>query len=385
MKVGIIGCGNIADIYIENSKKYFNNFEIIACADINKKASKIFSEKHNITQMNIVTLLSDDGIQLVVNLTIPNAHYKVSLSIIESKKHSYSEKPLSIEFEDGEKLLKLAKENNVYVGCAPDTFLGAGIQTARKIIDENIIGKINLGSIAMAVPGHEIWHPNPDFYYQYGGGPILDMGPYYFSALVNLIGPVESVDSKIRNVYKKRIIGSGKRKGQEIDVKTPTSIASHLEFKSGALIDAFFSFDVWNHNKNHIELYGDKGSLNIPDPNMFGGELLVCSEKNGDWEYIQTNKMNLGKYNIENSIKKTNKKPTVANYRGIGVSEMIDAIIKGNSNRCSGELSLHVLDIMDCILLSGRENKKINLRSDCERPEQFTEEENIKLLKGSIK
>ena len=382
MKVGIIGCGNIADIYIKNSKKYFNNFEIIACADKNNEASKKFSKKYNITQMDIDKLLSNVEIQLVINLTIPNAHYEVSLSIIKSKKHSYSEKPLSIEFEDGKILLELARENNVYVGCAPDTFLGAGIQTARKVIDENKIGKINLGSIAMAVPGHEIWHPNPDFYYKYGGGPILDMGPYYFSALVNLLGPVESVDTKVRNVYKKRIIGNGNRKGQQIHVETPTSIISHLEFKSGALIDAFFSFDVWKHNKNHIELYGDKGSLNVPDPNMFGGELLLCLEKNGDWKYIQTNRMNLGKYNIENNNKKINEKPTVANYRGIGVSEMVDSINKGNKHRCSGELSLHVLDIMDCILLSGKENKKINLRSKCKRPEQFTDEENIKLLKG---
>ena len=295
MKVGVIGCGNIADIYIKNSKLFFNNFEINACADIKEEVSKSFAEKYNVRQLSVEDILADKEIEFIINLTIPNVHYEVSKSILESKKHSYSEKPLSIEFDDGKKLNDLAKENNVYVGCAPDTFLGAGIQMARKLIDDNTIGNVQLGSISMAVPGHEIWHPNPDFYYQYGGGPILDMGPYYFSALVNLLGSVKSVESKVKTIYKKRIIGSGERKGQEILVDIPTSIISHLEFKSGALIDAFFSFDIWKHNKNHIELYGDKGSMNVPDPNMFGGQLLTCSQRGGEWESIPTEQMNLGK------------------------------------------------------------------------------------------
>ena len=382
MKVGVIGCGNIADIYFKNSKQYFNNFEIVACADIKEEASKKFAEKYDIQQMSVDDLLGGSKTEFIINLTIPNAHYDVSKSILKAAKHSYSEKPLSIEFKDGQELIDIAKENNVYVGCAPDTFLGAGIQTARKILDEEKIGKIQLGSISMAVPGHEIWHPNPDFYYQYGGGPILDMGPYYFSALINLLGPVLSVNSKQRKTYEKRIIASGDRKNQEIKVDIPTSIISHLEFKSGALIDAFFSFDVWKHNKNHIELYGDSGSMNVPDPNMFGGQLLTCTKRGGGWDSIATNHMNLGKYNIEKNIERTHEEPTVANYRGIGVSEMIDSISKNKKNRCSGELSLHVLDIMDSILLSGKESKKVILRSECEQPEYFSEEENIKLLKG---
>ena len=382
MKVGVIGCGNIADIYFKNSKQFFNNFEIDACADINEEASKIFAKKYNVRQLSVEDILADKEIEFIINLTTPNVHYEVSKSIIESNKHSYSEKPLSIEFDDGKKLNDLAEENNVYVGCAPDTFLGAGIQTARNLLDDNAIGNVQLGSISMAVPGHEMWHPNPDFYYKYGGGPILDMGPYYFTALVSLIGPVVNVDSKIKSVYEKRVIGSGNRKGQEIKVDIPTSIISHLEFKSGALIDTFFSFDIWKHNKSHIELYGDKGSLSVPDPNMFGGELLKCASKGGEWESIPTTHMNLGKYNIEKNHERVNEDPTVANYRGIGVSEMIDSIKKGKKNRCSGELSLHVLDIMDSILESGKSRKKVNLRSECEKPEYFSEEENNKLLKG---
>jgi len=382
MKVGVIGCGNIADIYFKNSKQFFNNFEIDACADINEEASKIFAKKYNVRQLSVEDILADKEIEFIINLTTPNVHYEVSKSIIESNKHSYSEKPLSIEFDDGKKLNDLAEENNVYVGCAPDTFLGAGIQTARNLLDDNAIGNVQLGSISMAVPGHEMWHPNPDFYYKYGGGPILDMGPYYFTALVSLLGPVVNVDSKIKSVYEKRVIGSGNRKGQEIKVDIPTSIISHLEFKSGALIDTFFSFDIWKHNKSHIELYGDKGSLSVPDPNMFGGELLKCASKGGEWESIPTTHMNLGKYNIEKNHERVNEDPTVANYRGIGVSEMIDSIKKGKKNRCSGELSLHVLDIMDSILESGKSRKKVNLRSECEKPEYFSEEENNKLLKG---
>ena len=383
MKVGVIGCGNIADIYFNNSKQYFNNFEIIGCADIREEASKAFAEKYDVRKFSVNDLLESNEIEFVINLTIPNAHFEVSQSILKAKKHSYSEKPLSIEFEDGKKLVELAKENNVYVGCAPDTFLGAGIQMARKLLDDNKIGNINIGSIAMAVPGHEIWHPNPDFYYQYGGGPILDMGPYYFTALVNLLGPVLSVDSKIRNVYKERTIGSGDRKGEIITVETPTTIISHLEFQSGSLIDAFFSFDVWKHNKNHIELYGDEGSMNVPDPNMFGGNLMICSKKGGQWESITTNHMNLGKYNIEKNLQRTHEEPTVANYRGIGVAEMIDSIHNNRLNRCSGELSLHVLDIMDSILKSGKENKKLMLRSTCSQPKFFSEED-IKPLISNI-
>ncbi|MBT4645752.1 MAG: Gfo/Idh/MocA family oxidoreductase, partial [Pelagibacteraceae bacterium] len=368
--------------YFKNSKQFFNNFEIDACADINEEASKSFAKKYNVRQLSVEDILADKEIEFIINLTIPNVHYEVSKSILESKKHSYSEKPLSIEFDDGKKLNELAQENNVYVGCAPDTFLGAGIQTARKLLDNNAIGNVQLGSISMAVPGHEMWHPNPDFYYKYGGGPILDMGPYYFTALVSLLGSVVNVDSKIKSVYEKRVIGSGNRKGQEIKVDIPTSIISHLEFKSGALIDTFFSFDIWKHNKSHIELYGDKGSLSVPDPNMFGGELLKCASKGGEWESIPTTHMNLGKYNIEKNHERVNEDPTVANYRGIGVSEMIDSIKKGKKNRCSGELSLHVLDIMDSILESGKSRKKVNLRSECEKPEYFSEEENKKLLKG---
>jgi len=381
MKVGVIGCGNIADIHFKNSKQYFNNFEIIACADINEKASQSYAEKYNIHQLSVEDLLANKEIELVINLTIPNVHYEVSKSILEANKHSYSEKPLSIEFEDGKKLNTIAKDRNVYVGCAPDTFLGAGIQTARKILDENKIGKVHLGSISMAVPGHEVWHPNPDFYYKYGGGPILDMGPYYFTALVNLLGSAVSVNSKVRTVYEKRIIGSGERQGEEIKVEVPTTILSHIEFKSGALIDAFFSFDVWKHSKNHIELYGDKGSINIPDPNMFGGDILVCKSKNGDWENIDTKNNNLGKINIKNKSEKANESAGIANYRGIGVSETVDAIKNNRLNRCSGELSLHVLDILDSIIKSSKENKKIELRSSIKNLNYFSEDEISNLLK----
>ena len=268
----------------------------------------------------------------------------------------------------------------MYLGCAPDTFLGAGIQESKKILSNNIIGNIVLGSISMGVAGHEIWHPNPDFYYQYGGGPVLDMGPYYFTALVNLLGPAKNIYSQSRTVYKNRVIGSGERKNQQIKVDIPTTLISQIEFENGTLIDSFFSFDIWKHNKNHIELYGDLGSINIPDPNTFGGSIQLCTEKNGEWETIETNENNLGKINVENS-KKTNEKPGIANYRGIGVSEMVDSIKNNRINRCNGELSLHVLDILDTIIKSAKEDKKLELRSSVSAIEYFSEEENFKLLK----
>ena len=381
MKVGIIGCGNIADIYFSNSQKYFNNFQIVACADIKNEAAKNYAEKYGIEQLSVDQILSNKEIELIINLTIPDVHFEVSKSILEAGKHSYSEKPLSIKFEHGEELVNLANSKGLHVGCAPDTFLGASIQEAKKIIDQNAIGKINLGSISMGVAGHEIWHPNPDFYYKYGGGPILDMGPYYFTALVNLLGPAKNVFTQSRTVYQKRVIGSGDRQGQEIEVEIPTTLVSQIEFQNGALIDSFFSFDVWKHSKNHIELYGDKGSINIPDPNMFGGDILVCKSKNGNWENIDTKNNNLGKINIKNKSEKENESAGIANYRGIGVSETVDAIKNNRLNRCSGELSLHVLDILDSIITSSKENKKIELRSSIKNLNYFSEDEISNLLK----
>ena len=353
MKVGIIGCGNIADIYFSNSQKYFNNFQIVACADIKNEAAKNYAEKYGVEQLTVDQILSNKEIELIINLTIPDVHFQVSKSILEAGKHSYSEKPLSIKFEHGEELVNLGNSKGLHVGCAPDTFLGAGIQEAKKIIDQNEIGKINLGSISMGVAGHEIWHPNPDFYYKYGGGPILDMGPYYFTALVNLLGPVKNVFTQSRTVYQKRVIGSGDRQGQEIEVEIPTTLVSQIEFQNGALIDSFFSFDIWKHSK----------------------------EKNGSWENIDTKNNNLGKINIKNKSEKANESAGIANYRGIGVSETVDAIKNNRLNRCSGELSLHVLDILDSIIKSSKENKKIELRSSIKNLNYFSEDEISNLLK----
>jgi len=385
MKVGVIGCGNIADIYFHNAKIFFNNFEIIACADLNPKASKKYSEKYGITNLSVEELLSNEDIQLVINLTIPNAHFEVSKSILNSGKHSYSEKPISIEFDEGKELLNLAKSKNLYVGSAPDTFLGAGIQKSKQVIEDGTIGEIVLGSISMGVAGHEIWHPNPDFYYKYGGGPILDMGPYYFSALVNLLGPVKSVYSQSRTVYSQREIGSGERKGEKIAVDIPTTLISQIEFSNGALIDSFFSFDVYKHNKSHIELFGTKGAINVPDPNMFGGEIKICDEKKSDWKTIKTDDMNLGRLNTNRTggekNDKANEDPTSANFRGIGVCEMIDSIKENKVNRCSGELSLHVLEIMQSILKSSKINEKVNLESVTNIPQSFLDTESGKFLK----
>ena len=374
MKVGVIGCGNIADTYFHSAKNFFNNFEIIACADLYPEASKRSAEKYNIKNLSVEELLLNSEIELIINLTIPDAHFEVSKSILNSGKHSYSEKPIAIEFADGKELLKIAKSKNLYVGSAPDTFLGAAIQKSKEIIEEGSIGDIVLGSISMGVAGHEIWHPNPDFYYKYGGGPILDMAPYYFSALVNLIGPVKSVYSQSRTVFSQREIGSGNRKGEKIDVDIPTTLVSQIEFNSGALIDSFFSFDVYKHNKSHIELFGTKGAINIPDPSVFGGEIKICTEKNSDWKTIKTDDMNLGRLDA-------NRIGGEKNYRGIGVSEMIDSIINNKENRCSGELSLHVLDIMQSIIKSAKVDQKINLESSTKVPDSFLDSENNKFLK----
>ena len=373
-KVGLIGCGNIAETYFR-SQEYFNNIQFISCADIYEEASKKCAALNNINSQTVDELLSNKEVDVVLNLTIPQSHYEVTKKTLLANKHSYCEKPLSISFDQGKELVQIAKSRNLYLGNAPDTFLGGGGQLTRQKIDEGEIGKILTGNFIFAFPGVQTFHPNPESWFHKGGGPVIDMGPYFFTTLVNLLGPAKNVFTQSRTVYQKRVIGSGDRQGQEIEVEIPTTLVSQIEFESGALIDSFFSFDVWKHSKNHIELYGDKGSINIPDPNMFGGDILVCKTKNGDWKNIDTKNNNLGKINFKY------ESAGFANYRGIGVSETVDAIKNNRLNRCSGELSLHVLDILDSIIKSSKENKKIELRSSIKNLNYFSEDEISNLLK----
>ena len=374
LNVGLIGCGHISETYFR-SQSYFNNINLIACADINEKTALESAKKYNIKNISIDQLFVSKDIDIILNLTTPQAHYATIKKTLLSGKHSYCENPLSTNYEEGRELLSIAKKNNLYLGNAPDTFLGGGAQLARTIIDSDLLGEVKLGSINFAFPGVQSFHPNPDSWFQKGGGPVIDMGPYYFTALVNLLGPAKNVRARPIKVYEFREIESGYRKGEKIKVGVPTTIVGSIEFINGAVVEIFLSFDVISHKRNHIELYGTKGSMIVPDPNMFGGSVFISEKEGGDWQEHSSSEMRLGKINIFNKSGRSNEAPTNANYRGVGLSDMIESINKNILNRCNGELALHVLDMIDSTISAALTCEEKLLRTTCSKPEIFCEKE----------
>ena len=371
MNIGIIGCGNISPVYFK-AHKLFNNFKVTACADINEAAAKKSASEFNVTFQKIEDILTNPNIDIILNLTIPSAHKEIIVKTLNYGKHSFSEKPLAISFKEGMEIYNLANEKNLYVGCAPDTFMGAAGQKTREIIDSNKIGKIVLGTFNIMSHGMEHWHPNPDFFFKPGAGPIFDLGVYYITQLVNLLGPVESISSLSGTATDERVITSEPRKGEIIKVETPTTLMGILNFKNKAKVQLFASWDIWKHQHSTIELYGLDGSIIVPDPNYFGGDLKI-SEKDSDWKIIKTSKMLLGIPNTEN------EDGNIANYRGIGLSEMVNSIKNKKKSRCSLDLSLHVLEIMEGILVSAANKSIYSLSTTCEQPPYLNDNE-IKYL-----
>ena len=380
MKVGLIGCGTIVETYFR-SQTYFNNIHIVSCADVKQEIAEQCAQQYKIQSQSVEEILTDDSIDIILNLTPPQVHYDIIKKTLNAGKHSYCEKPLSIKFEQGQELIKLAKEKNLYLGNAPDTFLGGGGQLTRKFIDSGDIGEVKLGSFIFAFPGVQPWHPNPEPWFQEGGGPIIDMGPYFYTMLVNLLGPARSVSALATKISEYREIGSGLKKGQKFKVEIPTSYMISVEFQSGAIIQGFISFDVVNHKRNHMEFYGTKGSIIGPDPNMFGGPIFTSYTELGEWKEYSTENMLVGKTNIFNQSVRSNETPSNANYRSIGLSEMISCIDSNKKNRCNGELALHVLDMIDSTIRSAKISKPIELSTNCEQPKYFPEEEISKLMK----
>ena len=381
VNIGLIGCGNIAETYFR-SQEYFNNINFTSCADIHHESAKLCADKYKIKAQTVDDILKDESIDIILNLTIPAAHYDVTKKTLIAGKHSYCEKPLSITFDEGKELVDLAKEKKLYLGNAPDTFLGGGGQLSRELIDSGSIGSIKLGNFIFASPGLESWHPNPEpWFYPNVGGPVIDMCPYFFTMLINLLGPAESVSSSSTTVQKQREIGNGPKKGTKFIVETPTSYLIHIEFSNGALIEGFVSFDVINHNRNHMELYGSSGSIIVPDPNMFGGPVSISLNEGGEWKKYSTENMHLGKNNIKNHSGKSNETSEQSNYRGVGLSEMIYSIENQINHRCNGELSLHVLDLIESTMLSAKTNNRLKLRSTCKKPNSFTEIDILKIIK----
>ena len=358
-KVGVIGCGNISSAYFSGSKT-FDDIEIVACADLNMDAAKAKAEEFEIKAKSVKALLNDKSISIIINLTIPKVHAEVNLQILKAGKHAYCEKPFALDRESGDQVLEFAKKKGLMIGCAPDTFLGGGIQTARKAIDDGWIGRPLAGTAFMMGRGPEGWHPNPNFFYTKGGGPMFDMGPYYITALVALLGPVKSVSAYTTKGFDERIATSEKLNGTKIPVEVPTHYSGTLEFENGALINMIMSFDITAHSHNCIELYGSEGSMKIPDPNSFGGDVVV--KRDDEWERLPYSHI------------------YTENMRSIGVADMANAINNKRKNRVSGELANHVLDVMLSFEDSSNSGKRVKIKSKCTQPEALA----MGLLKGRV-
>lgn len=352
VKVGVIGCGNISSAYFTGIRK-FPILELTACADIDLGRAKSLASEFSIQKAcSVEEILADGEIELIVNLTIPSAHSEVSMSALEAGKSVYGEKPLAITREEGQQIVDLARRKGVLIGSAPDTFLGGGIQTARKLVDDGWIGTPVAATGFMMGSGHESWHPDPDFFYQVGGGPMFDMGPYYLTALVFLLGPVHRVTSSARITFPERTITSRPRYGEKISVQTPTHIAGVLDFETGTIGTLITSFDIKGGTSHfpYIEIYGTEGSLQVPDPNTFGGPVFVKRTGTGDWR-----EMPLTHGFTEQG-------------RGLGVADMAYSMRTGRSHRANGELAYHILDIMNSFLDASREGKHYHMESTCDRP-----------------
>lgn len=351
--IGIIGCGNISRVYFENLAK-FQNTQVIACADRLLERAQAKAAEHGVPKaLTVEQLLADPDVEIVINLTIPVAHGEIAFAALEAGKHVYGEKPFTVSREQGQKVLALAKEKGLRTGCAPDTFLGGAHQTCRKLIDDGEIGEPIAVNAFMLCHGHESWHPDPAFYYsKFGGGPLMDMGPYYLTDLVSLIGGIHRVTGSARVTFPTRTITSKEKHGTVIEVETPTHLAAILDFANGAVGTLVTSFDVWSHQMPHIEIYGTEGSLKVPDPNGFGGKVQVRRKDESEWRDVATGHFQ-------------------ENGRGVGVADMAAAIESGRPHRASGALAFHVLDVMQGVLDSSASGTHYTPLTPVERPAAF--------------
>jgi predicted dehydrogenase len=350
VKIGIIGCGNISGIYMQETQT-FDALELWACADLIQERAEAQAVKYGIPNVYTVEqMLADPEIELIVNLTIPNAHASVAMAALAAGKSVYNEKPLALTREEGQQMLALAAEKGVLVGGAPDTFMGAGIQTCVKLIDDGAIGTPVAATAFMLCHGHESWHPDPEFYYKVGGGPLFDMGPYYLTALVSMLGPIRRVSGSARASFPTRTITSQPKNGTVVTVDTPTHLSATLDFASGAIGTLITSFDIWAHHLPCIEVHGTAGSISVPDPNTFGGTVQLWTPETREWQDVP-----LVPIRSENS-------------RGIGVADMAYAIRCGRAHRANGEMTYHVLDVMHAVLDSSELGGHVSMESSCQRP-----------------
>ncbi len=378
--VGVVGCGVISTIYMQNMP-LFNGIKLVACADMRADVAKEQAEKFNIPAV------LDRGAAQAWRYRYrrqPDAAQRAFRGQprgTDGGQACLFRKPLCALAVHGRTLVAEAKARNLRLGCAPDTFLGAGGRLARTVIDEARVGRIVGGSCFLMSHGMEHWHPDPEFFYKPGGGPILDIGPYYLGALVNLLGPVAKVQARASTGFAERVVSSqGPRTGDRIKVETPTTVMALLAFANGVDIVFTMSWDVWKHGHPPIELYGTEGSMRVPDPNFFGGTVEL-SERAGDWQVLDSSASLFGKPNWRAPSWAANL-PDRANYRCLGIAEMASAILRGTPHRASGAMAGHVLDVMHAILEAGIAGGTITIDSHIARPAPLSESEAASYWRG---
>lgn len=346
-KIAMIGVGDISSIYLENIHNMFRNITLLGVCDLVREKAERAQAAYGIPKIyeTMHDAFADPEVDIVLNLTRPYEHYAVSMAALQAGKHVYSEKPLAATLAEGQALVAEANKNNLLLGGAPDTFMGAGIQTCRKLIDDGFIGEPVGGAAFMICRGHESWHPDPAFYYQHGGGPMMDMGPYYLTALVNLLGAVSEVSGFAKTTFAQRTITSEEKYGTVIEVEVPTWLNATLQFASGATATIFTTFDVVYNSQARFEIYGSKGSLQVPDPNCFGGPIQLLRPEDGDWKEMPL------------------LFPHKENSRALGLSDMASALTSGTDFRAGCQQTLHVLEVMEKIVESHRQRKPLAIES----------------------
>ena len=354
MRVGIVGAGKISGQYSATIAR-LPQLTVTAVADLDQDRAQRLADQHRGARvMTPADMYASDDVDLVLNLTTPAHHAGVALAAIGAGKHVYGEKPLAATSTEGQAIVDAAAAAGLRAGCAPDTVLGTGVQTARAALDSGTIGVAHAATAFMTAPGHERWHPDPEFYYQPGGGPLLDMGPYYLSALVHLLGPVRRVIGMSSRPRDERTIGDGPRAGTSFGVTVDTHETGILEHEGGALTTMMMSFDIWASHLPSIEVYGSTGSLSVPDPNYFAGDVRLYSRDTEAWKVL----------------------PPSAGYagagRGVGLFDLYEALAEGRPHRAGVDVALHVLDVMESMQESARSGKAVTVNTTCNRPERVS-------------
>jgi predicted dehydrogenase len=335
VNVGVLGCGIIAHVYVEGALG-LPSFRIVACADADEAAAAAFGERHGLRVATVDQLIADPEVDAILNLTPPAAHASLVAATLDAGKHAYTEKPLAISLEAGRALVRQADEAGLRLGCAPDTFLGAAYEAARQAIERGDIGEPIGATATMLTGGPEGWHPNADFFYRAGGGPLLDIGPYYLTAMISLLGPIACATGFASTPTVERVLETGPRAGERFGTEVPTHVASVLRFESGVLGSLTVSFEARGRYESSLVVHGTEGTLALPDANAFGGDVRL-RRRNGEWESLP--------YDAQPELE----------VRGIGLHDLVVAEREGRPHRASGELALHVLETMHAVLASAEE------------------------------